>query len=50
MYCTVSLSSENWDTYAGQDAVAGTSSNWEEEPHCEDPNFNVSLYLTHYFN
>merc|ERR1712071_269577 len=35
------LDNENWDTYAGQDAVAGTSSNWEEEPHCEDPNFNM---------
>jgi len=37
------LDNENWDAYAGQDEAGPSTShsNWEDEPHCEDPDFNM---------
>jgi len=37
------LDNENWDEYAGQDQAGPSTShsNWEDQPHCEDANFNM---------
>jgi hypothetical protein len=41
MFRANSCFSENWNTWTGRSDVTESQQN-EQEPHCDDPDFNVS--------
>nr|CAG4648651.1 EOG090X05XL [Polyphemus pediculus] len=44
------LDNENWDNYTGQEEAGPSTShsNWDHQPHCEDPDFNMDADYEEY--